>query len=77
VALLEGHLDPASLPLRKEEEGLYHPCEGAGGEGEGEGGGGGGHYDVRTFCFVFGMQHFLHRPIHTTANRSRASKGTA
>jgi len=43
VALLEGHLDPASLPLREEEEALFCP----GDDGDEAGAARAGHYDVR------------------------------
>jgi hypothetical protein len=41
VALLEGHLDPALLPLREEEEALF--CCSSGDDGAASA----GHYDVR------------------------------
>lgn len=48
VALLEGHVDAASLPLREEEEGNYVMGE--------EEGGGEGRYDVRTYlCLGIGF----------------------
>ena len=43
VALLEGHLDPASLPLREEEEALFYPSD----DGDEAGAARAGHYDVR------------------------------
>lgn len=82
MALLEGHLDAASLSLREEEEGIYRAAAAA---GEGEGGRKGGCYDVSAWrdhsidivvCVCVSVYPYSHhRPIHSSI-RSRTTRTT-